>query len=1371
MRLSSVMRFFNFRKITSTIATLALLANSLITPFAISAQEATFEPTPTPTETTTATPDTTTVSDPTVEPTPSEVATSSPEVTIEPSLTPDPVTPAPEETQPEAQGTTNENSETLAPPAASPSLTPTPTVTPVQPEEEGILTTTVVETGLFSESLTENNWFSLVTDKLDYAPTEAAIITGEDFTPNETYSLTVSSADDPATSTTVEVTTDSEGSFTYVYQLDGIYRPNYLVQVFSGSTPIASVTFTDGNHAPNPSADLDQWGNEAPIGWQNGNLNGNQADYFEGDSVAYRMKLDNLSLSPHTLTIGWDTTKGGKHALDYLTSYDRTETTDPCSGVAGCSGPASTFTIPADPNISADSNWSGSQIAGNFSLFGGTITGVSSYTLIGPYSGDSETQITITFTPTQVNPVLAWGGHIATRADWGQDNSAVSISGSPYHMRLRGLDGGGGNQDRSLASEAVIYPALITIIKDASPDNAQDFAFTTTGTEMSNFSLDDDTDGALSNSQLFSITTFANNNGNEKTITEATQTGWSLTGLVCDDNDGSVDLGTRTATLSVVEGEVITCTFTNTLQNGTLRVHKVTDPSNDTTTQFNVTATGSGTITGSTTQNVTGGSYVDYIVTTGTYSVFETPKPGWSETSNNCTNVSVPAGGIGECTITNTKLGKIIVEKQTNPDGSSQVFDFTTDYSQGFSLSDGQSNDSGFILLPDTYSVAETGPTGWDQTGATCTDGSTPSNIELSAGETVTCTFINTQRGNVSGYKYEDANGDGVNGGDWTPVTNWFVELWQGDTKIDEATTDGDGYYEFLNIVPGIYQLIEEIKAGWTNVTSDTLGVTLDSGEDDGSNNFVNTQYGSIVVFKQTIPDNSPENFEFEASYYDESFLLTDGFFDLSGDLIPGTYSVTELPEEGWNLTSATCDDGSDPSNISLQSGETVVCTFTNTRNTGTIIVHKIIDIDGVTGEGEDGDQSDGENWTIDVDGQESDTSNPDAQPTDGDGLTTFSSLKTGNYNISETLKDGYGFVEAYCDGQEIETGETTLLDVVVGNDDTVNCTFINSPNGSIHGQKWNDLNGDGIRDFNEEAMNSWRIFLDENDNQAWDDDEQNMFTQSHNEQPGWYWFEHLFPDTYTVCEEVQDGWVQTSSPQCHVIEIPSENACPGPDQLNSVSGSTCDFGNQEQILEINIDKSNDKSGGASAGDTVNYTLVVTNTGNQTIYNLDILDGLPGGFSYVTGSTSGDTTNDPTITGNGLTWTDITDLDGGESFTIYYQVKIAGDVVAGTYKNFATCEGDIRSQEETIECNVDDSDVQIGQGVSFGGDLTPQVLGISTELPATGSPTLLLIISLGVLGIGLFLRGYSKKVERKANKKGSRPVKKSKKNKKNYAKK
>ena len=47
------------------------------------------------------------------------------------------------------------------------------------------------------------------------------------------------------------------------------------------------------------------------------------------------------------------------------------------------------------------------------------------------------------------------------------------------------------------------------------------------------------------------------------------------------------------------------------------------------------------------------------------------------------------------------------------------------------------------------FSVSETVPGGWDQTGATCDDGSPVSNVSLSAGEHVTCTFTNRKRGKI----------------------------------------------------------------------------------------------------------------------------------------------------------------------------------------------------------------------------------------------------------------------------------------------------------------------------------------------------------------------------------------------------------------------------------------------------------------------------------------------------------------------------------------------------------------------------------------------------------------------------------------------
>jgi hypothetical protein len=94
---------------------------------------------------------------------------------------------------------------------------------------------------------------------------------------------------------------------------------------------------------------------------------------------------------------------------------------------------------------------------------------------------------------------------------------------------------------------------------------------------------------------------------------------------------------------------------------------------------------------------------------------------------------------------------------------------------------------------------------------------------------------------------------------------------------------------------------------------------------------------GYIVVDKVTNPGEELQSFEFKLTggpdILDEDFSLTDtGDPWDSGYLKPGMYNVTETTPSGWFQESTTCDDGSDPLNIQLGAGETVTCTFTNTK-------------------------------------------------------------------------------------------------------------------------------------------------------------------------------------------------------------------------------------------------------------------------------------------------------------------------------------------------------------------------------------------------------------------------------------------------------
>ena len=348
--------------------------------------------------------------------------------------------------------------------------------------------------------------------------------------------------------------------------------------------------------AGNPSADIDQCANDpansspndgcdtSATQWVNGNLGASKSVYGEGDSIPYRLRFGNLSLAPHNVVIEWDTTKAGKHALDYITTYTRSVTTaNACLGVTqspACNTAASTFPIPKDPQVD---NGSGSpivQAAGDFTIYGGTITAVSAYSYPNGtgFAGDKSARLTVTFTANVANPVLAWGGHIAQRnagggsGGWGAGNSAVAISGSPYHTRLVNLDGSGGNQDRSLSADAVIFPGSLTVVKHSNAPDSTNFPFTTTGGLSllpATFGLIDSSstppdpsqlldDGGLAGIRIF---------GTYK-VQESTVGGWDLTGRSCTatspNGGGATNDGTNGVSIVLKEGENWTCIFTNT---------------------------------------------------------------------------------------------------------------------------------------------------------------------------------------------------------------------------------------------------------------------------------------------------------------------------------------------------------------------------------------------------------------------------------------------------------------------------------------------------------------------------------------------------------------------------------------------------------------------------------------------------------------------------------------------------------------------------------------------------------------------------------------------------------------------------------------
>ncbi|TMK97436.1 MAG: DUF11 domain-containing protein [Actinobacteria bacterium] len=92
-------------------------------------------------------------------------------------------------------------------------------------------------------------------------------------------------------------------------------------------------------------------------------------------------------------------------------------------------------------------------------------------------------------------------------------------------------------------------------------------------------------------------------------------------------------------------------------------------------------------------------------------------------------------------------------------------------------------------------------------------------------------------------------------------------------------------------------------------------------------------------------------------------------------------------------------------------------------------------------------------------------------------------------------------------------------------------------------------------------------------------------------------------------------------------------------------------------------------------GDQDGYTITVNNPNESAVALDSVTDDLPGGFSYVPGSTSGMTSDDPSISGQTLTWNGSFPVPGGGSDTLHFNVIVAE--TPGEYFNqaSATAEG------------------------------------------------------------------------------------------------
>nr|AAU83000.1 fibrinogen-binding protein-like [uncultured archaeon GZfos1D1]QNO57000.1 hypothetical protein MGAOFDBH_00018 [Methanosarcinales archaeon ANME-1 ERB7] len=365
----------------------------------------------------------------------------------------------------------------------------------------------------------------------------------------------------------------------------------------------------------------------------------------------------------------------------------------------------------------------------------------------------------------------------------------------------------------------------------------------------------------------------------------------------------------------------------------------------------------------------------------------------------------------------------------------------------------------------------------------------------------------------IAGMKFNDLNGNGVKDAGEPGLPGWTINLEQpAGTVINSTTTAADGSYTFTNLEPGDYTVSEVLKAGWAQTcppTPGTYSVTLtDSPVID--RDFGNRGALSISGMKFNDLNGDGVKDAGEPGLEDWTINLVgpvsgttttaaDGSYTFT-NLEPGDYTVSEVLKAGW---AQTCPAAPGTYSVTLTDSPVIDRDFGN-RGALSISGMKFNDLngDGVKDAGEPGLGD----WTINLAGPVSGTTT-----TAADGSYTFTNLEPGDYTVSEVLKPGWVQTCPAAPG----TYSVTLTDSPV-----IDRDFGNRGALSISGMKFDDLNGNGVKDAGEPGLPDWTINL-----------VGPVSGTTTTAADGSYTFTNLEPGDYTVSEVLKAGWAQTCPP------------------------------------------------------------------------------------------------------------------------------------------------------------------------------------------------------------------------------------------------
>ncbi|GEM_PF-648534 len=504
----------------------------------------------------------------------------------------------------------------------------------------------------------------------------------------------------------------------------------------------------------------------------------------------------------------------------------------------------------------------------------------------------------------------------------------------------------------------------------------------------------------------------------------------------------------------------------------------------------------------------------------------------------------------------------------------------------------------------------------------------------------------------LSGFVYHDANNNGVKDAGEEGISAVLVTL-NGTDDLGAvnktAVTDANGFYQFLTLRPGTYNVAEaqpalfldgKDTAGTTGgtVSNDLLSsIVLPAGAASVSNNFGELKPATIAGFVYVDVNNNGVKDPGEQGIAGVAVALsgftangpvslqatTDGNGAYAfANLAPGAYGIQEAQPasylDGKDMvgTQGGALSNDQVSSITLASG--VNGQNNNFGELTPASVAGFVYADTNNNGIKDGGEAPIGGVSVTLSGANEFGAVSKTAITDAAGFYQFQNLRPGGYSLSESQPNGFIDGKDVIGSQGGFTGNDLLTNITLAaGTNGQNNNFGELPSAGLSGFVTIDANDNGIKDPGETGINGVTLTLTGSDDIGF------VQLTALTDSSGAYRFQNLRPGSYTISEsqpaQFKDG----------KDAIGSQGGSAGNDVLSNIAlgagvlGVNNNFGElNPEIADVTIVKTANAPF-VRVGNSLTYTLTVTNLGQFTAKDVVVTDDLPTDAGFVTASGAG----------------------------------------------------------------------------------------------------------------------------------------------------